>query len=310
MSGVSLSGNPAPTTGQPTTPTTQPTTPTTQLVATPPGSTGSPPATTTTPPTTSTTPTSWYSSLQDADLRGYAEKKGWQNADAAIKSYRELETQFSSRPQPPANADAYKLDAPSDLPAGMTYDKEFSKAFRNMAHKAGLSQEQATALHGAYVEFAKGSFTSQSTASAAAIGERVTKAQSELEAALQAKVGTPAMARHVELAKRAIRMADPGLMDALKEAGVIVNVNGQDMVGNAKIFAALAKMGGAMYAEDGLYGVPSPDINPFDAKTENMQSQAHFIKNDPEKARMLLMASGNQKLINAYKDAAFMTSRK
>lgn len=208
----------------------------------------------------------------------------------------------SSRPSAPATPDAYKIDAPADLPKGMTYDKDFATAFRSMAHKAGLTQEQAASLHSAYIDFAKQSFGTQSTAAQASTAERLTKAQGDLETAFKGKVGTPAFQRSLELAQRAIRMTDPQMMDALKEAGVVVTVDGKDMVANAKLFGVFAQLGQAMYAEDTLHGAPAENTNPFDAKTENREQQAWLIKNDPAKADMLLKASGNQKLIGAYGD--------
>lgn len=308
MSGIALSGTPAPT-GQATpAPTTQTTAPTTTAPTTTPppsttppaGSTGSPAPTT--PPTSEQTPP-WYSTLQDAELKSLAEKKGWKTVEDGVKSYAELERAFSAKQAAnaaPADPKAYTFDVPTDLPSGVSYNDQFAEAFRGMAHKAGLSTEQAKALHGAYVEFAKSSYADQSQQQTAQLTERITKAAVELEAALGAKPGTPAFNRSVELAKRAIRMTDPGLMDTLKSVGAIVTVQGQDMVADAKLFSAFAKMGQSMYSEDTLYGEPAKDVNPFAAETENMAGQAHLIKNDPERAKLLIRAAG-PKMTAMYK---------
>ncbi len=291
MSGVSLTGG-APADGQGTPPNDNP------GGNTPPagGSAGSPP-TGGTPPNDA-----WYSKVTDPSLRTLAENKGWKTEADALKSYSELEKAFGQKtaPRAPKDPTEYKFDAPSDLPKGMTYDNKFAEAFKAIAHKADLSPEAAKAIHDGYVEYAKGSFSAALSGSQASLTEKVNKAAEALETTFGAKAGTPAFNRQVELAKRSMRLLDPKLGDALREAGIIVSVEGQDMVGNPTIFAALAKVGNAMFAEDSLHGAPAADTNPFDDKTENLQQQGWLVRNDPEKAKMLIRAAGKEKMFAAF----------
>lgn len=76
-----------------------------------------------------------------------AEKKAIRS-DAVLKSYTELEKRAGAGDLAPANADEYKMDTVLDevkkatgveIPA---MDPEMSKAFREEAHKMGLSQKQ------------------------------------------------------------------------------------------------------------------------------------------------------------------------
>lgn len=306
MTGIALSGTPtaAPATGQPTTPpttqTTPPpsTTPTTPPAGTPPVSTGS------TDPAATGTTSPWYSTLQDATLKEFAEKKGWKDPEAQLKSHMELEKAFSTKQAataPPADVSGYTFSQPKDLPDGVGYNAEFAGAFKSWALASKLSPEQAAGLHDAFVSHAKQTHTTSAEAQTKALGDRVTAAVGGLEAALTSKNGTPEFSRNIELAKRAIRMSDPKMMDALKEAGVIVTVGGQDMVANATVFAAFAKMGAGMFAEDTLHGEPTSGANPFDAKTESLTQQGWLIKNDPEKAKLLIHAAG-PKMIAMYAD--------
>jgi hypothetical protein len=231
-------------------------------------------------------------------LRDLAGKKNWATPEDAVKSYSELEKAFSAKTTastPPPTAADYKFDAPAGLPEGMAYNTEFANSYRGMAHKAGLSNEQATAMHGAYVEFAKQAHIQSQQAASAALTEKLGKAATTLEADWGAKTGTPAFTRQLEMAQRAIRMLDPGMRDALKANGTIVaTADGKEMIGDSTMFRILSKVGAGMYAEDALYGRPVDSVNPFDAKTEDMNAQGWLIKNDPAKAEMLIRASGDR----------------
>lgn len=56
-----------------------------------------------------TPPAPWYGTVEDAELRGFAELKGWKNPADALKSYRDLEKFQGAPPEQllrlPANAD-------------------------------------------------------------------------------------------------------------------------------------------------------------------------------------------------------------
>lgn len=246
--------------------------------------------------------TAWYSTVEDADLKGMAEAKGWKSPADALKSYKELETMASAKgvgAKPPAKADDYAFKVPTDLPKEAGYNDAFAGWFKGAAHKAGLTQEAAAAIHDEFVGFAKASLEGGASAQAEAFTKSVETAQRDLETAWGQK-GTPTFDRNIEMAKRAIRMADPKLMDALKEVGAIGDHNGQPVVRNAVIVQALAKMGAGMFAEDRLFGTPASDKNPFDDATTDLAMQGRLIKEDPAKAATLIRAAGKQKMFEQF----------
>lgn len=246
---------------------------------------------------------SWYDSFADQGLKQLAETKGWKGPEDALKSYKELETSYSQRvdaPKAPASPDEYKFNVPTDLPDGTSYNEQMVAHLKAVAHKAGVSQEAAAAIHDGIVEFAKQTVTQQQQAMQEQAIQNVQKAAGELSTEWKAQMGTPAFARNVELAKRAIRMSGDGMMDALKSAGVVQEIGGELMVTNAKVFAAFAKMGEGMYSEDTLFGEIGGDKNPFADGSEDMAMQGRLVKNDPDKAALLIRAAGKEKFFSRF----------
>lgn len=243
----------------------------------------------------------WYSGIADEGLRSLAQSKGWADPEAALKSYKELETAFSAKgdvPKPPAKADDYKFEAPKDIPEGV-YNSEFANWFKGAAHKAGLAQEAASAIHDQFVEFAKGSFGAQAQAAQDALTKRVTDAQRDLETAWGSQ-DSPTFKRNTEMAMRAIRHAEPGLMDALREVGAIVDVQGRAVVANPTIVKALARVGEGMYAEDKFSGTPTLSKNPFADGSEDLAMQGRLVQTDPDKAVSLIRAAGKDKMFAQF----------
>lgn len=116
-------------------------------------------------PNTPVTP--WYGNIEDADLKGYVDNKGWKSSVEAVTSYRNLEKAFGadkagrtvilpSKDDPaewdgvfnklgrPETADKYNLDEPADA------DKDLTKWFKDTAHKHGLTDKQAKSLFADY----------------------------------------------------------------------------------------------------------------------------------------------------------------
>lgn len=250
---------------------------------------------------TSTTSSDPFAGLNEAN-RTIAQAKGWKSMDDALSSYTSLEKQFSStRPHvKPEKADAYKFDVPKDLPKGMNYSADFEGAYRNWAFDAELSADQASKLHSKFFGFA----AEQAKAAQDALVKNVEGAAG----ALTQKWGTPdspTFKQNVEMAKRAIRHLDPNLKGALEQAGVIAKVGNDEMVGNATVFEVLAKVGLSLFAEDSLYGQTAADKNPFSKETEDLAMQGRILKEDPNKAKLLIMASGRsamfQHILDKYK---------
>lgn len=78
----------------------------------------------------------------------------------------------------------------------------------------------------------------------------------------------------------------------MKEHGLIVDKDGQEIATNPAIIKAFAKVGATMFAEDAMYGATTATENPFDPKKPNATKAGEFIKNNPELARTLITAAG------------------
>lgn len=245
----------------------------------------------------------WYGSVKDADLRAYAEKKNWSDVDSVLKSNRELETKLSQRPEAPVipkDVSEYKFNKPTDLPDG-AYNEKFASSFASWAMAAGVPVEAAGKIHDAFVGWAKETMGAQATAAGEALGTKIRAAGTALEQDW-GKSETPGFKKNAEMARRAIRNADPELRQSLIDSGVlIVGADGKEMVGNAPIMKALAKLGASAYAEDSLYGTPTgSEKNPFADATADLAMQGRLIQNEPDKAVELIKMAGKQKMYSQF----------
>lgn len=245
----------------------------------------------------------WYeTSLTDAALRTLAQNKGWKGPEDAVKSYANLEPEVtrlrSQVGKAPANPAEYKFDLPSTLPEGFTVSKDLEGSFRAFAHSKGVSQEVASGMFQWYAENAAQAYSNGVRGQQ----ETFTKKIGDTHLALEKDWGSensPAFKRNVEMARRAISNLDPGLKDALVEAGVVVRNGGKEMVANATIFKALAKAGSELFAEDAQFSTPAADYNPFMAENESkpgaMTMMGRLVKEDPAKAALLIRAAGRER---------------
>lgn len=235
----------------------------------------------------------WFEGLTTSEgtLQTLQSKK-WDGLDNVVKSYNELQAAYSAKvtPNVPKSPTDYTFKAPKNLPEG-AYSNELVDAMRPVLHKHGVSQDAAAAIHDAYTESFGNALTAATNGQAQKLNERIEGTLNDLTKAW-GPTDSPAFKRNIELAKRTMDKLEPGLKDALIETGVIVKVGGVETVANAKIFAALAKAGDALYAEDTLHGTPASTTNPFDPKTADMAAQSRLIKEDPDKARLLIQAAG------------------
>jgi hypothetical protein len=247
----------------------------------------------------------WTASL-DADTRTLVEQKGWKDANAALKSYRELVSKLGEKTlAPPAEdagqdewegfyakmgrpekPDGYQFTIPEGVPENMPYDGNFAMEFKNWAHGSGLSPRQANELHGNYVKAVAAQVAQQAEARNIAIA----KAHSEIVK----EWGEPeseGYKRNLEMSRRA--MTQLGLREDLTTAGIIDAQSG--MITSAKVAKALARVGARMFAEDTMYSGPaSMGKNPFTEKEFNMTEQSLLIRNDPAKAATLIRAAGEK----------------
>lgn len=205
---------------------------------------------TTTTNTTTTNEQPWYSGVEDADLRGFAELKGWKDPGAALRSYRDLEKFQGVPPErliklpeaddkaawgevhkrlgfaPPEKAEEYGLDKLDG------FDPAFVQAAQGVFHKHGLPKDMAIAAMtdvGALLGQMQADAESQRTTEH---NNEVTKLKTEWGDKYDGLV---------ELGKRAISeyMPKSGLTDADMDAI-------RDVVGSAKFNKFWAGIGSTM----------------------------------------------------------------
>lgn len=109
------------------------------------------------------TETPWYGNIEDAEIRGYAEMKGWKSPADALKSYRELESlkgvpadrllklpdKTTAKPEDwnPVYKALGTPDKPEDYALAVEGDKpEFVAAASQAMLDAHLTKDQATAM--------------------------------------------------------------------------------------------------------------------------------------------------------------------
>lgn len=79
----------------------------------------------------------------------------------------------------PETADKYGITKPADLPEGMAYNEDVEKAFKELAHKEGLTDAQAKNLYGWYYGLAKSGFEQSQVAEKQATEAAINKLKDE-----------------------------------------------------------------------------------------------------------------------------------
>ena len=153
---------------------------------------------------------SWYDSIEDGDLKGYVQNKGWKDPVELANGYRNLEKLLGGEkiPMPkgaedkdgwsrvydalgrPKSADDYGLQVPEGG------SPEFAKAAAGKFHELGLSKGQAEALTAWYNEQAQAQMGATQQAQGA-------KVEQDLQA-LKGEWGG-AYEENIELGRRAAR---------------------------------------------------------------------------------------------------------
>jgi hypothetical protein len=237
--------------------------------------------------------------------------KGFKNADDIVKSHREAEARLSQSvvipkddapPEEllkfrkalgvPEKAEAYEFSLPKDLPESVPYDEQAAQSFKEFAHKEGLSQKQAAALHdwymGQQVNGVKGIET--------AMAERATHAHSELIKTLGPTDG-PAYTEAMQGANRVIAYLNrevPGFFQALHDAGAFIRgADGAPVVTSPEIVLALSKFGSFVNEHGALPGTGSvaAGSNPF-RDGGNVTERMEIMRGDKPRARQLIIQAG------------------
>jgi hypothetical protein len=155
--------------------------------ATPPAAAAAPPGN---PPAANST---WYDTIEDSDLKGYLQNKGWKDPAELAVGYRNLEKLVGHEKVPlpkgaddkdgwarvydalgrPKSAEEYKLA----LPEGA--DPAFAKAAAGKFHELGLNPSQAAALTDWWNGQAQSITQAQTQQQTQAVEEQLTSLKSE-----------------------------------------------------------------------------------------------------------------------------------
>jgi hypothetical protein len=195
----------------------------------------------------------------------------------------------------PEKADGYQFTPPKDLPEGLPYDGERAKAFAGVAHKLGITQEQAAGLHDWFMADSVNAFSGMGEAQKAAMQQRGVAETEKLVKEWGPLEGDTARA-NFEIADKVFTQV-PGGQDFLQELQAIGLVGPNKEILSAPIAKMLASLGTALYTEDGvLRGKPDVIGNPFDKKGPgfNLTEVMKIAKENPDQARSLVTAAGGK----------------
>lgn len=252
-----------------------------------------------------------FDGLQAEGSRDWIENAGVKDVESLVKMARNSErligksfqkpgpdaTQsemdaFYERLGRPKDVSGYELTPPEDMPEDMPYDTEFAGKFAETAHKFGISAEQAKGLHDFYVHEMVSGYQAGLDGHVAQLEERTSAATNQLEKDWGAQQGTPKFNEQVALADRAIReLGGDALLDGFEAAGLI---GPQGIILNPAIAKAMANVGRELFGSSGelAMGGSSSADNPFARESQNLTLQSQLQRNDPRRARSLILAAG------------------
>ena len=248
----------------------------------------------------------------DEDTRGWLQTKGLADIPSLAKSARESEKllggmvklpgkdatpeereAFLNKLGRPEKVEGYQFTPPKDLPEGLPYDGDRAKAFAGVAHKLGITQEQAAGLHDWFMADSVNAFAGVGEAQKAAMQQKATAATEMLVKEWGPLDGDTAQA-NFEIADKVFTQV-PGGQDFLKELQGLGLVGENKEILSVPIAKMLAAIGTALYTEDGvLRGKTDVIGNPFDKKgtSFNLTAAMQIAKEDPDRAKSLMVAAG------------------
>lgn len=251
-----------------------------------------------------------FDGLQDEGSREWIETAGVKDVESLVKMARNSESKigksfqmpgpdaeqseidaFYERLGRPKDVSGYELTPPEDMPEDLPYDTEFAGKFAETAHKFGITTEQAKGLHDFYVNEMVGTFQSGIEASTAQLEQSTSAATAQLEKDWGAKQGTPQFKENVALADRAIReLGGDELLDGLKAAKLL---GPGGVILNPAIAKAMSNIGKELYGSSGNMEIGGGAAdNPFAKETQNLTKQSELQRNDPRRAKALILAAG------------------
>jgi len=230
----------------------------------------------------------WFS----ADNAEFVTTKGWDSADSAISSYRELEKSMGGRVKMPTDESTseersafyQKLGRPEsiegytrpELAEGQEYDEEFLGEMAAVAHAEGVSDKQFSKFIEKYI----GIQASQAEAKLEAENREASATVEELQ-----REWAGDYEKNLEVSKRAIRELVPeDMKDSF--AGVLAEKN---LDNNLTFIKAMHAIGAQMLDDTLVKGDPpkakegyvpaninSPEMYRFGEDEESTQARAYF----------------------------------
>lgn len=253
-----------------------------------------------------------FADLQDADTRTWLEKRGVKGVeDLAKTAYeqskllgnairvpgkdatQEERDAFLNKLGRPAEEAGYEFAPPADLPKELPYDGERAASFKGLAHKLGLSQTQAAAVHDWAVANAVEDFKSASTGAAERNAEIAKGETAKLEK-LWGPLNGETMKAQLSYADKALKVGGDDVLNEFKRVGLIGEQGG--VILSAPIAQMMAKFGQAVFKEDDvLKGDPTRLNNPFEEGPNfNVTAQMKLVKTDRDAALGFISAAGKK----------------
>ncbi len=196
----------------------------------------------------------------------------------------------------PAAPDDYDFKAPDKLPEDLPYDGERAAAFKAKAHELGLSKTQAAAVHDWAVENAVGDYDAMAKANDERLVENAKAETAKLVKLYGPVTGETFRAQAAFADKALMEVGGQDALEALQQAKLIGDVEGQKIVQSSAIFNMLAKMGQTLFREgEVLKGDPARLNNPFvEGPAFNLTQAMALVKQDRSLALSFIQAAGKK----------------
>jgi len=230
----------------------------------------------------------WFS----ADNAEFVTTKGWDSADSAIASYRELEKSMGGRIKLPTDESTpeeksafyQKLGRPEsiegytrpELPEGETFDEDFLGQMAAVAHAEGVSDQQFNKFIEKYIGI-------QATQAEAKAEAETRESQATVEELQREWAGN--YEKNLEISKRAIRELVP---EDMKESFTEVMTN-KNLDNNLTFIKAMHAIGSQLLEDTLVKGeqpkptgdyvpanINSPEMYRFGEGEESQKARAYF----------------------------------
>jgi len=204
----------------------------------------------------------------------------------------EERAEFLNKLGRPAEANGYEFTVPKDLPEEVPYDAERATEFKGVAHKLGLTKEQAAGLHDWFATQTVNDFKSYGEKQQAQTVERA-KAETEKLVKRWGPIDGQTARTNLTYADKAITLAGgPEVVAELQRAGFI---GANKEILSEPLAVMFAKFGQAIFKEDEILKGDADKLNnPFAEGSLNVTKQMQLVKQDRDAAISLIHAAGKK----------------